>query len=506
MATLPVSYTAAAGIHFPLPWEVTAAKHDSIIQSQKSPIRSGSFCAANPIVRSTDATSRREENMLLRIAAIAALMILVAPLASARPLHFSPKTDSRGFIDVWQLRRDVARAESYYYAPPEDRCEPGGPDDTEAQDRAYDRCMKRRDRWAAVRDKVDVAFNRAWLPAILHAKQLGDPIAEVILLSCDTTPVLDRRDIESTCANDTRKTDAAIARLRTIGFMPAIPHDRSLLRGWMPGMGPVQQNESRAFTIDLWYLNDDFDDVSETAEAFLNLRLNRRPMTPGYLTFGSASYYRGGPELWTPTQDVADLRSKYAATFKALDTAIDQWLKRDPRWAVFLLHRVGHYEWVPEGMATATGRLNPTWHGHWRLIAQTPDWNQPLQPAHGRAVIRYRHRGMVISTSAMAALAVLPDVSNCSMRYSGGVTYTVDPNKRQYTALGAYTGKYATQALAELNPNKRYKQVLMQCEGAESDDSNRARFLLEARDYMIEIGALSTDPNHVAVRVYRRVH
>jgi len=70
----------------------------------------------------------------------------------------------------------------------------------------------------------------------------------------------------------------------------------------------------------------------------------------------------------------------------------------------------------------------------------------------------------------------------------------------------------AAEALAALNPHLRYKQVLMQCEGAESDDSDRVRFLLHVRDQMIEIGApdsvsgLSSDGTaRFAVRVYRRV-
>lgn len=445
--------------------------------------------------------------MQVRLATIAALLIALAPCAAAKPMRFAPKTDARGFIDVWQLRRDVARAESHYYAaisPCEYRFT-GHADETKAEERAYERCRKHFDRLKAVSERVDAAFNRAWRPVILRSMQLGDPIAEVIMRNCDTTPVLDRHDIAATCDADSDKRNAAIARLRSIGFMPAVPnHTRSLVPFFVPSK--VLQNAPRAFTVDLRYLNNGFDNFSQVSEALGKLRLNRQPLTPGYLTFGSESYYRGGSKLWYPAKGIADHRKEWASTFNALDTAMDEWLRRDPRWAVFLLHRIGHYEWVPEGMTTTTGRLNSVWLGRWKLIAQTPDWNQPLQPVKGRAVIRYRHGGVVINTVAATALMVFPDVSNCTLRYSGGVTYVPDPGRTQYTALGGYTGKYADQVLAELDPSKRYKQVLMQCKGAESDDTDRARFLLHARNYMIEIGSLSGDPNHVAARVYRRVH
>ena len=534
------------------------------------------------------ATALVPTGMLLRFAVVATLAAAIAPRAGAAPPHFAPRTDARGYIDVWRLRRDIAAVEARYVLP-------GGSADVCADRRAADRhataaertraaqAERRCERGVLHRQAASVAavaaFNKAWRPVIVRAMQRGDPIAEVILRDCDTTPLLDRRGIAATCDPEPERAEA-IARLHAIGFMPAVPirfqdwqrsrqpdaarlanqelaleairngalglplldimadgngvrsdADLAWQRNWAV-IDAALQDAPRAFTV-----TPGLSSAGWKTSAFARLRLDRAPLTPGFLTFGRAKDYRGSTSIWTPSgswrsapmtlfdvrtpvwakirvsgRDVTDFRATLAATLAVLDANIDTWLRRDPRWAVFLLRRVGYNEWVPEGMRTATGRINPVWLGRWRLVAQTPDWNQPLQPARGDAVIGYRRNAMVIRTKAASPLAVMPDVSDCTLRYSGGVTYLPDPAAERNTALGDYKGAYAAEALAALNPHLRYKQVLMQCEGAESDDSDRVRFLLHARDRMIEIGApdsvsglFSDGTARFAVRVYRRV-
>ena len=72
-------------------------------------------------------------------------------------------------------------------------------------------------------------------------------------------------------------------------------------------------------------------------------------------------------------------------------------------------------------------------------------------------MIGYSRNAMVIRTRAATPLAVMPDVSDCTLRYSGGVTYLPDPADERNTALGDYTGAYAAEAFAALNPHLRYK-------------------------------------------------
>ncbi|GAA0716243.1 hypothetical protein [Dokdonella soli] len=267
--------------------------------------------------------------------------------------------------------------------------------------------------------------------------------------------------------------------------------------------------------------------------AFSALRVNRQALTPGYLTWGRRLYFGGSPRIYTgphywrssPTRvfvprgdsmeeiavsgaDDAQFRHELAETLAATEASIDAWLKQDPRWGVFLLHRVGLHEWVPQGMQSTTQALNPAWAGRWRLAAQTQDWDKPMQPASGDAVIRRDGRGMTMSVTAAQAAEPFANVGACTLRYSGGLTYLPDetPNGDVHTALGYIDAAQARQALAPLDRRKRYKQVLMQCEDAESADSDRIRFLLLARDRMVEIGMEATGRrSHVSVRQYRRI-
>lgn len=66
------------------------------------------------------------------------------------------------------------------------------------------------------------AFNARWLPVLKGAMQLGDPVAEVVLRLCETTPLLDRTGIAADCSENADDKAFARQRLETIGFEPAL--------------------------------------------------------------------------------------------------------------------------------------------------------------------------------------------------------------------------------------------------------------------------------------------
>jgi hypothetical protein len=112
------------------------------------------------------------------------------------------------------------------------------------------------------------------------------------------------------------------------------------------------------------------------------------------------------------------------------------------------------------------------------------------------------------------------DVTDCTLRYSGGLTYypQMTPSGQAATATtlgyfyaagaapsgGFFPDGQIQEAIAPFAPKKRFKQVLMQCDGAESADSDRLRFLLLAGDTLVEIGAEAPFGAKLAVRHYRR--
>lgn len=169
--------------------------------------------------------------MLVRFAVVATLAAAIAPRTGAAPLHFAPGTDARVHIDGWCLRRDVSAVEARYVPPggSANVCADRSPADrnaTAAERTRAAQAERRCERGVLDRHAVSVAalaaFNKAWRPVIMRAMQRGDPIAEVILRDCDATPVLDRRGIAATCDPEPERAEA-IARLRAIGFMPALP-------------------------------------------------------------------------------------------------------------------------------------------------------------------------------------------------------------------------------------------------------------------------------------------
>jgi hypothetical protein len=65
-------------------------------------------------------------------------------------------------------------------------------------------------------------FNDTWLPILFIAIMKGDEVAEVIMRQCETTHVLDRNELESSCDSSSARCAKAKERLQEIGFIPAI--------------------------------------------------------------------------------------------------------------------------------------------------------------------------------------------------------------------------------------------------------------------------------------------
>ncbi len=65
-------------------------------------------------------------------------------------------------------------------------------------------------------------FNANWLPVLKLAADLEDPVAEVILRLCESAPMLDRTGIASDCSERKEDQEFARARLEAIAFKPAL--------------------------------------------------------------------------------------------------------------------------------------------------------------------------------------------------------------------------------------------------------------------------------------------
>lgn len=498
----------------------------------------------------------------------------------------APRVDERGFIDVWQLRKDVIAVEALQAYEDYDWCYTEGDPDVvlsseefEVESREAEKCVEEVERAFAVYTRVRKAFNDAWLPAIYAAIEKGDKLAEVIMRQCDTTPVLVRDGIESTCRYATpEQRGNANERLREIGFIPAVDlgdeivndrgnsmaqrgmnqvavlskvragalgHDRSLVsmggnvaknqtgvdnyRRWEL-MEAIFQDAPRAFTFSPGHA-----EAGWQTSAFTNLRLNRRPLTPGYLTQGQRLHYGGGNSIYTGPRywrlgsfkfyrsaekisgrmggpkDHTFLQQR-EELLAEIESNIDAYLSEDPRWGVFLLHRVGHHEWVPEGMTSDTDLINDAWLGNWQLDKVFLDWIPVDEPAEATtASIGRNGSSTVISfQSRTPPSSPIGDARNCQLRYSGGLSYLpshIEKYSLSHETVLGYLKTYPIEGLADVlepfDPTKRYKQVLVLCPEGESLDSSRTRYLLLAEDTMVEV---ATDTYAIGyVRHFTRV-
>lgn len=153
--------------------------------------------------------------------------------------------DERGWINVYRLKLDIGKVIAL---PTGDYdCDMGeGGDDPEDDSTSF-RSQKERIAFELARKqaakKIDLqikkceaarkresdaykrarnAFNETWLPVLQNAVTHGDPIAEVILRSCETTSVLNRDGIASDCSESESDRKQAQLRLESIDFKPAL--------------------------------------------------------------------------------------------------------------------------------------------------------------------------------------------------------------------------------------------------------------------------------------------
>lgn len=283
-------------------------------------------------------------NTLLNSVISLAIALLALPTSAqdiSQPAwHPSPTTDDRGYIDVWRLRDDVAYVESMFSDGETEFCSFGGEDEKPPSAREIKRRQKKEDECVKKieRDyeKYQGAFNTlnvAWLPVMYDAIKKGDPVAEVILRLCETTQVLDRSGIETTCDEDDQRRSVANEHIDKIGFLPAtnnpskdvnwrepqpVPHqweinqlatlkkvrggalafphnlvningfddhryDFDVYRRWYL-LDAVHQDAPRAFTASSSHFHEGLN------ANYAELRLVRYPSTPGRLTYGKRLY------------------------------------------------------------------------------------------------------------------------------------------------------------------------------------------------------------------------
>lgn len=515
--------------------------------------------------------------------------LLCSAYALSAPLHPSlgfkpqPKVDSRGFIDVWQLRRDVAAVEDLMATEDTNSCYPeGDPDAPElskkeikAVERSERACVAKVERHIKAYRRALDSFNKAWLPVLLKAARRGDKVAEVILRQCDTTPVLDRSQFESTCDENPERRAIAISRLQQTGFEPAYlpetPPPRSIylsrndaeidaLQSYtfrlfkhgifgridvsgVTNVDPEKNNVAavrgqvieaalqeveRAFT----FSGNNY--VNAKTDEFATLRVNRKPLTPGFMTQGkillrgdgNGSGIRswrwglgikiGRVEEFVGGAEEAEFIKQLREILITSKQNIDRHLKEDPRWGVFIINRVGHHEWVPEGRTSEMDKLGYEWVGQWKLEkvfkeGYDPRWTLVSNlPEATRARI-YREGGTTRITfqSVDPPRAPLQDAVGCQLRYSGGLTFmpssNPDDSVSENTVFG-YQGAYPIPMLREvykpLKSTHRYRQVLVQCPEGEWFDNVRTRHLFLAGNTMIE---RATETFGLTVRHFRRV-
>jgi len=151
--------------------------------------------------------------------------------------------DDRGFIDVWELRKAVLRVASMPTGDYEcNGYEGDGEDETphfksrrarlayerqrrrqeQHEQREITRCEREREKIANTFNDARNALNREWMPALVRAMELDDPVAEVVVRLCETAPTLDRTGIAADCSENPAEQTIARQRLEAIGFKPAL--------------------------------------------------------------------------------------------------------------------------------------------------------------------------------------------------------------------------------------------------------------------------------------------
>ncbi|HRH78667.1 MAG TPA: hypothetical protein PK129_15075, partial [Cellvibrionaceae bacterium] len=416
------------------------------------------------------------------------------------------------------------------------------------------KCVKQVAAAFARYQKLRQAFNAKWQPALQKAINLGDQVAEVIWRQCTTTSILDRSALASTCDNDPQRRKEATQRLEEIGFEAAIdrnPHldipqdklreqnqvitihqmESGVYGNWTiydstgsnGANSPEKLEEIRRFAVidaALTLVRRSFTYVRGQAgneyESHAKLQLNRRPLGTPELAWNANVFHHGS--LYTGRYDPARngfkvylhydnfreitvggnrdtqyLRMLYD-TLTRSEQRIDDWLQRDPRWAVFLLNRRGHHEWVPERMKSTFGQISKKWEGDWVLNKKFLNFKLATNKTTARLKIRKKKTQTIVQFEEATAPSYV-----CELRYSGASSYRPAADYDISAAARGFLGhlpdiapispfdKGPIEPFTPMNPREVYPQVLIQCPQGEWPDNRTSRFFFLSNAAIIEV-------------------
>lgn len=430
-------------------------------------------------------------------------------------------TDARGYINVFALRGAVSHLESLRPANDPDMC-------------LTSNCRSRHQKQLRAYLNAQKVFMRTWGQALLSAIDQGDEVAEVIWRHCEITPVIERNTLASTCDPDPAQRSEAHMRLQAIGFEAAIDDSPGL---WEPdsrkrdsaertriltrmrvgvfggdrssGVHPGgngadspefldERRRAAAILAAKTLVRRTFSHTDANGE-FKYLRLNRKAAGLTQLDLGNTDFqpeliylsYRDPIETYLVggPQDTLYLRT-LLDVLRSSEQRIDYWLQRDSRWSIFLLHRRGLNEWIPEGLNSPFGRLARKWQGNWVLDQQFINFvPMPLSRVEqawisthkGRSVIRFEDTD---------------DGEACELRYSGASSMLTDPKSPViHSALGylSHVGRISADApgpidaLAPMEQRKTYRQVTVLCPSREWPDNRNRNSIFLAGNILVEI-------------------
>jgi len=330
---------------------------------------------------------------------IAVLVTMAAVLPSEPPRAPRAVADQRGWIDVWELRRDIAQVEGM--PRPNDHCGfRGTPSETETVPQKFDAamraCEKENERAAAARESARRVLNAAWLPALKEAMTKGDPVAEVILRTCNTSHMLDRTGIAADCSADPGQKELARQRLESIGFAPALgaftrEDLRGLARAEAPGSARPWKGQGLYSDVPAVALYERMIDAMEKGDlgAASVGGGNQCPLQQGQNPYEDKRFQRcnylyrmsraiGHEARWfftpAPTETWSDekgvslstlyivdadgFRKELGRRLRVVDASAAAYLRKEPRWAVFLMERDGdavRFAVRPKAVASAGG-------------------------------------------------------------------------------------------------------------------------------------------------------
>lgn len=162
------------------------------------------------------------------------LQIGCAGSVDLKPYQASTEVDSRGYINPWALQKALngiaelsksTLACGSRHAVLTEGLTGAELEKVQRKEKAaFDQCEKKHiAKEKSYQDALSM-LNATWLPVLKQATDQGDPVAEVMLRMCETTPLLNRVDVATDCSNNEPARSYAKKRLETIGFEPALYH------------------------------------------------------------------------------------------------------------------------------------------------------------------------------------------------------------------------------------------------------------------------------------------